>query len=98
MGARSRPLKRKRGRSRSGYNPAITAAVLEIVENQLRDNNPPEVRQTLERLIKEGHSEAVSRRYIGIAVLFMLNDMAASGTAYDDTHYVEILNRLPDVS
>ena len=33
---------------------AIRAAVDEILDNQLRDNNPPETRQTLSRLQKEG--------------------------------------------
>jgi hypothetical protein len=30
------------------------AAIFEIIENQIRDNNPCEVRQTLGRLLSEG--------------------------------------------
>jgi len=33
--------------------------ILEVVENQIRDNDPPETRQTLKRLIKEGFSTTV---------------------------------------
>ena len=93
----ARPTKRKRAGSTTRHNPAVTAAVLEIVEQQLHENKPPEVRQTLERLVRDGHSEAAARRYIGIAVLFAMNDMLANGTDYDDAQYVAILNRLPNL-
>lgn len=38
------------------YNPHLQAAYLEVVDNQLRDNNPPETKETFERLLAEGHS------------------------------------------
>jgi hypothetical protein len=31
-------------------------AILEVVENQIRDNNPPEAAMTLARLLKSGES------------------------------------------
>jgi len=31
-------------------------AIVEVVENQLAENNPPETRRTLERLMKTGES------------------------------------------
>jgi len=35
--------------------PAVQAAVLEVVENQLRDGTPPETKQTFERLMADGY-------------------------------------------
>ena len=38
----------------------VLAAALEVVENQLRDDDPPETRETFDRLVGEGegHAEA----------------------------------------
>jgi hypothetical protein len=52
-----------------GYNPYLKAAILEVVENQLRDNNPPETRQTLERLLAAGYSRKQAVEMIGSAVV-----------------------------
>jgi len=38
-------------------NSYLKAAILEVVENQMRNNDPPETRQTCDHLIQEGHSE-----------------------------------------
>jgi hypothetical protein len=32
-------------------NPHVQATLIEIVEHQVRDNDPPETRQTLDRLL-----------------------------------------------
>ena len=40
----------------------------ETVENQIRDNNPPEVRVTLDRLMAMGESRENAMRYIGSAL------------------------------
>jgi hypothetical protein len=37
-------------------NPALRAAIMEVVENQLRDNTPSETRPTLARLMGQGYS------------------------------------------
>ena len=42
---------------KSESNPHLQAAIMEVVENQLRNNDPPQTRQTYERLIEAGHSE-----------------------------------------
>jgi hypothetical protein len=41
---------------------------LEVVENQIRDNDPPETRQTLDRLLAEGYTADEARRLISTAV------------------------------
>ena len=39
----------------------VRAAILEVVENQIRDDKPPETRQTIERLQSEGCSPGEAR-------------------------------------
>jgi hypothetical protein len=41
---------------------------LEVVENQLASNTPPETRQTYERLMREGVSEDDAKSLIGSVV------------------------------
>jgi len=43
-------------RKETKTNPRLRAAFLEVVDNHLRDNNPPETKETLERLMAEGYS------------------------------------------
>lgn len=37
-------------------NPRLKALILEVVENQIRDGDPPETQQTFERLLATGHA------------------------------------------
>jgi len=49
-------------------NPAVGAAIREVVDNQLRDGTPPETRQTLDRLLAADYPEDEVRRLIACAV------------------------------
>ena len=48
----------------SEYNPYLKATLLEVVDNQLNDNDPPETRETLNRLIADGYSEEKAKERI----------------------------------
>jgi hypothetical protein len=77
-------------------SPALKAAFLEIVDNQLRDGTPPETRQTFERLLAEGHSPDEARRMIANVVVQEIFRVMKYGEAYDQQRYVAALRRLPD--
>ena len=49
---------------KSESNPQLQAAIIEVVENQLRNNDPPQTGQTFKRLIAAGHSEKEAKRLI----------------------------------
>ena len=49
-------------------NTYLKSAILEVVDNQLRANDPPETRQTFDRLISEGYSEEEAKKLIGCVV------------------------------
>ena len=71
------------------------AALLEVVENQIRSNDPPEARQTLERLLKQGFSRDQSIKLIGSALIGEVYGVLRSESKYDQARYVASLNALP---
>jgi hypothetical protein len=80
---------------REPYNPMLRHAIMEVVENQLRDGTPPEARLTLERLQKEGLSHKQATELIACAVSAEIFDVLKIGKPYDNARYVTALNALP---
>ena len=68
---------------------------MDIVDNQLRDNTPPETRQTLERLVADGHTLEDARRLIGCVVSTEIYDVLTEQRPFDEAAYVAALDRLP---
>jgi len=68
---------------------------LEIVDNQLRDNTPPETRQTLYRLMREGWSKFDSKRHIANCVAVEVFRVMKYKEAFDEQRYINTLKRLP---
>ena len=59
---------------KEGYNPYFKQAVLEAVDNQLADNNPPVTRITLERLIKAGCTVQQAKEKIAAVLVVHIYD------------------------
>lgn len=68
---------------------------MEVVENQLRDNNPPETRETLERLLQEGHSEKEAKGLIAAAIAAETCRIMKENSPFDHDRFVASLNKLP---
>jgi Domain of unknown function (DUF1841) len=79
------------------FNPHLQAAILEAVENQLADNDPPETRKTYQRLIREGHSEKDAKKLIGCVVVAEIFSVMKQEKPFDHARFVEALNRLPEI-
>ncbi|WP_282432451.1 DUF1841 family protein [Pelotomaculum sp. FP] len=45
----------------NGINPVLHVLLEAVVEKQLQDKNPPETKETVERLVKEGFSGHAAR-------------------------------------
>jgi hypothetical protein len=75
----------------------VGRAMIEAVENQIRDSNPPETRQTYDRLISEGHSVDEAKRLIACVLSGEMFDMMKHQRPYDQAEYVQKLNRLPEL-
>ena len=79
-------------------NPILKKAILSIVDNQLRDNNPPETKQTYKRLLKDGHSESDAKRLIGCVVTAEIFDILKKNESFNQERFVATLNKLPKIS
>lgn len=76
-------------------NPRLKASFLEVVDNQLKANDPPETRQTLDRLIAQGISQEDAKNYIAQAVCIEVFNILKHNTVFDQTRYIRNLQRLP---
>ena len=73
------------------------AAIFEIIENQLRDNNPPEARQTFQRLLAEGKTQEEAMKLIGCAVSVEIFEIMQHQQPFNESRYVENLGKLPEM-
>lgn len=79
-------------------NPHLKAAMMEVVENQIRDGDPPETRETLERLTSQGISNDDARIYIGQAICVELWDIMRNKKEFNMERFLRNLKNLPDES
>jgi hypothetical protein len=77
-------------------NPYLTAAFMEVVDNQIANNDPPETRETLDRLISEGISEEDARLYIGQAICIEVWDIMKNKREFNLKRFVRNLKNLPE--
>ncbi len=75
--------------------PNFTEAILRIVENQLNENNPPETRRTLDRLVASGYSQRDARQLIAQVIVTEVFTVISSNRPYDEGRYIAALKRLP---
>ena len=78
-------------------NQRIKAAIIEVVDNQLTANDPPQINQTLERLVAEGFSEIEAKELIGNVVVVEVFQVMKDGEPFDLERYVAALSRLPEM-
>lgn len=76
-------------------NPHLQVTILEIVDNQLKTNDPPETKQTFDRLLSEGHSEKEAKRLIGCIVSTEIFDVMKNQEKFNLERFVNALNVLP---
>ncbi len=77
------------------YNPRLRKAIFQIVRNQLRANDPPETKQTLDRLIADGHSKDGAMELIACVIANEIFELTSRGEPYDNDRYVNSLHALP---
>lgn len=73
----------------------VRKAIFEILDNQLADGDPPETRETLARLVAEGHSEEEARRLIALVAASEMVAVIQEGREFDGVRYAEALRALP---
>lgn len=73
----------------------LNKTLLEVVENQLRDNDPPETAATLERLMSDGESRDEALHLIAHVLSAEINAVLKSQSPFDPERYNANLKLLP---
>ena len=73
----------------------VKRGILDVIENQLRENSPPEVKATLNRLIAAGYSNADAKHLIGCALVVEILGLMKTDKPYNETRYLANLAKLP---
>lgn len=79
------------------HNQRLKSVIIEVVENQIGSNDPPETKQTLDRLISEGYSKTEAKELIGNIVVTEIFEILKEGKPFDQKRYVNALNKLPEI-
>lgn len=69
---------------------------MEVVDNQITSNDPPETRETLDRLTSQGISEQDARIYICQAVCVEIWDIMRNKKEFNRERFVRNLKNLPE--
>lgn len=77
-------------------NAELRAAYIELVENQIRENEPPETRQTYDRLCTEGFTESNAKILIASVIAYETYLSMKSDTQFNHDRFVRHLNKLPE--
>lgn len=76
-------------------NEELGDQIFEIIENQLRDNDPPETKTTYDRLRKQGFDDFQTRQMIGQCLAVELYNVMKHGKPYNNERYIKNLKALP---
>lgn len=78
-----------------GIVPALTVACREAVENQIKDNDPREVKAAFQRLKKQGYGASEAKELIVECMVLELFDVVMCNTEFDYRRYDKNLRALP---
>jgi Domain of unknown function (DUF1841) len=78
------------------HNETLKAEILQAVETQIRDNKPPETKQTYQRLLASGITQANAKIYIGQCLLMEMFNIMKHQQPFDEKRFVKNLERLPE--
>jgi hypothetical protein len=76
-------------------DPVLNAAIMKVVDNQLRGNDPPHTGQTFKRLMAAGHSEKEAKRLIACVVSVEIFDILKQQQPFNLERFVKGLDNLP---
>ncbi|MBW2502167.1 MAG: hypothetical protein JRD64_07365 [Deltaproteobacteria bacterium] len=73
----------------------LRKAILEVIHNQVRDNDPPETGLTVKRLRQQGFSEEETLKLVGFVVASEVFGVLKENRPYEEERYIAALKRLP---
>ena len=78
-------------------NEYLKGAIIEVVDNQIKSLDPPETKETYDRLLEMGHSEEKAKELIGVVVSAEIFDIIKKKEPFNKERFVKALNKLPDL-
>ena len=75
-------------------NLRLKKTILEIVDNQLKANDPPCTKDTYDKLLDAGYSKSEAKDKIGAVVLTEIYDILKEGEAFDEEKYKTSLEEM----
>jgi len=69
--------------------------IFEIIDNQIKNNDPPETALTFERLKKGGFDDFTAKQLIGQCVAVEIYNVMKYKKPFDEERYVKNLKNLP---
>jgi hypothetical protein len=72
-------------------------AIIQAVENQLKENDPAKVGKTLKRLMSEGIDRDEAMKYIACAFSVEIFGVMQNSESFNPTRYDTNLDGLPDM-
>ena len=78
-------------------NEYLKGAIIEVVENQIKSLDPPETKETYDRLLEIGHSDEKAKELIGVVVSSEIFDIMKKKEPFNKERFVKALNKLPDL-
>ena len=76
------------------FNPRLQKLIFEVIENQIRDNNPPETKAAWDRLKAAGYTDLQIRKMIGCVFVEHLYYVMKDKIPMDMEKYKRDLERL----
>lgn len=74
-----------------GHHPILNDIIYGIVENQIRDNNPKETKETLNRLMNLGYNRHDAIQKIGSVVTEEIYDVLKKSEDFNENRFVRKL-------
>lgn len=75
-------------------NSYLKQTVLEAVENQIRDNTPPEAAETLSRLMEAGYSRDRAKEKIAVVLVEHIYTAMRDQKPFDGDAYIRDLKKI----
>ena len=77
-------------------NEELRERIFEVIENQLKANDPPETKATFDRLRKQGFDDFQTRQLIGQCIGVEIFEIWKFGEPFNNERYVKNLKLLPE--
>ena len=75
-------------------NLRLKKIILDVVNNQLKDNDPPVTKQIYEKLLNAGYSVKEAKEKIGAVALTEIYEVMKQNQPYNEKRYTEALNEM----